>query len=161
MAIRPCGFDSRSWYRSLAAMRGFSFLLILFILINIFTNYSVQETKSLTSVAEFHKTFQHTIFPEPEVPNSKKRELRVSLFAEELKELVVGIQNGDKVEIADALFDIRYVLAGTVLEFGLADQFKSLFDEVQHSNLSQASETEEEVQPTLTPYQSQGEEYFL
>jgi len=120
----------------------------------------MQDPKSLTSVAEFHKTFQHPILPEPMVPDARRCKLRVSLIAEELKELEEGIQNGDIVEIADALCDIQYVLAGAVLEFGLADKFKELFDEVQRSNMSKACKTEEEAQATVSHYQSQGIECF-
>lgn len=120
----------------------------------------MQDPKSLTSVAEFHKTFKHPILPEPQVPDAKRCDLRVSLIAEELKELEEGIQNGDIVEIADALCDIQYVLAGAVLEFGLAEKFKELFDEVQRSNMSKACTTEEEARATVTHYQSQGVECF-
>jgi predicted HAD superfamily Cof-like phosphohydrolase len=121
---------------------------------------TMQDPKSLTSVAEFHKTFKHPILPDPKVPDSKRCELRVALIAEELKELEEGIQNEDIVEIADALCDIQYVLAGAVLEFGLADKFKVLFDEVQRSNMSKACKTEEEAKATVSHYESQGVECF-
>jgi predicted HAD superfamily Cof-like phosphohydrolase len=84
----------------------------------------------------------------------------VSLIAEELKELEEGIRNGDIVEIADALCDIQYVLSGAVLEFGLAEKFKELFDEVQRSNMSKACKTEEEAKATVAHYQNQGVECF-
>jgi predicted HAD superfamily Cof-like phosphohydrolase len=120
----------------------------------------MQDPKSLTSVAEFHKTFQHPILTEPQIPEPSRCELRVSLIAEELKELVEGINNEDIVEIADALCDIQYVLAGAVLEFGLAAKFKSLFDEVQRSNMSKACHSEKEAQATVIHYQSQGVDCF-
>lgn len=120
----------------------------------------MQDPKSLTSVAEFHKTFQHPILPEPQIPEPNRCELRVSLIAEELKELEEGIKNEDIVEIADALCDIQYVLAGAVLEFGLAAKFKSLFDEVQRSNMSKACNSEKEAQATVIHYQSQGVDCF-
>jgi predicted HAD superfamily Cof-like phosphohydrolase len=120
----------------------------------------MQDPKSLTSVAEFHRTFKHPILPEPMVPDAQRCDLRVSLIAEELKELEEGIRNGDIVEIADALCDIQYVLSGAVLEFGLAEKFKELFDEVQRSNMSKACKTEEEAKATVAHYQNQGVECF-
>ncbi|WP_286849963.1 nucleoside triphosphate pyrophosphohydrolase family protein, partial [Sphingobacterium sp. UBA7253] len=103
------------------------------------------DPKTLSSVAEFHKTFQHPILDTPTIPSEQRCALRVSLIAEELKELEEAIQDKDLVEIADALCDIQYVLAGAVLEFGLKDKFSALFDEVQRSNMSKACKDEAEA----------------
>ena len=110
------------------------------------------DPKSLTSVAEFHKTFKHPILEKPTIPDEKRCQLRVSLIAEELKELEEAIADKDIVEIADALCDIQYVLSGAVLEFGLADKFSTLFDEVQRSNMSKACKTIEEAEETVKYY---------
>ena len=116
----------------------------------------MQDPKSLSSVAAFHQTFQHPIMAEPTIPDANRCELRVSLIAEELKELQEAIENKDIVEVADALCDIQYVLSGAILEFGLGEKFKVLFDEVQRSNMSKACETIEEAEKTVSYYQSQG-----
>lgn len=116
----------------------------------------MQDPKSLTSVAAFHQTFKHPILPEPQIPDAKRCNLRVSLIAEELKELEEGIKNQDIVEVADALCDIQYVLSGAILEFGLADKFKALFDEVQRSNMSKACKSLTEAEQTVIHYQNQG-----
>ncbi len=110
------------------------------------------DPKTLTAVAEFHKTFKHPVLDEPTIPNEKRCQLRVSLIAEELKELEEAIANNDIVEVADALCDIQYVLSGAVLEFGLADKFSALFDEVQRSNMSKACKTIEEAEETVRYY---------
>src|SRR3954451_8936389 len=106
----------------------------------------------LNNVAEFHKTFNHPILPNPTIPSEQRCKLRVSLIAEELKELEEAIQNKDIVEVADALCDIQYVLAGAVLEFGLGEKFKALFEEVQRSNMSKACTSEEEAKHTVEHY---------
>lgn len=116
----------------------------------------MQDPKSLTSVAAFHQTFKHPVLPQPQIPDTNRCQLRVSLIAEELKELEEGIKNRDIVEIADALCDIQYVLSGAILEFGLADKFKDLFDEVHRSNMSKACRTVAEAEQTVTHHQSQG-----
>ncbi len=110
---------------------------------------------SLNQVAEFHKTFQHPILPTPQIPSQERCELRVSLIAEELEELKEAIADKDMVEIADALCDIQYVLSGAVLEFGLGEKFRTLFDEVQRSNMSKACESEEEAKKTVAYYKEE------
>ena len=112
----------------------------------------MQDPKSLTSVAEFHKTFQHPVLESPQIPSEARCKLRVSLIAEELKELEEAIADQNIVEIADALCDIQYVLSGAILEFGLKDKFAELFDEVQRSNMSKACKTKEEAEETIRHY---------
>jgi predicted HAD superfamily Cof-like phosphohydrolase len=107
---------------------------------------------SLNQVAEFHRTFQHPIKENPGIPSPTRCKLRVSLIAEELDELQEAIEDGDLVEIADALCDIQYVLSGAVLEFGLGEKFTTLFNEVQRSNMSKACSTEEEAKATVAYY---------
>lgn len=113
------------------------------------------DPKTLTSVAEFHKTFQHPILDTPQIPAENRCNLRVSLIAEELKELEEAIQAKDIVEIADALCDIQYVLSGAVLEFGLKDKFNALFEEVQRSNMSKACKSVEEAEATMKHYKEE------
>ncbi|MEM7551517.1 MAG: nucleoside triphosphate pyrophosphohydrolase family protein [Bacteroidota bacterium] len=118
----------------------------------------MQQPDSLNQVAEFHKTFQHPVLEKPTIPDPKRCTLRVELLSEELKELDQAIKDQDIVEIADALCDLQYVLSGAVLEFGLGDRFKDLFDEVQRSNMSKACENEEEAKATVEHYKSKGTE---
>ena len=117
---------------------------------------------SLNQVAEFHKTFKHPILSTPRIPSKARCDLRVSLIAEELKELREAIQDNDMVEIADALCDIQYVLSGAVLEFGLGDKFVELFNEVQRSNMSKACSSKEEAEETIAFYKKEKdtEAYF-
>lgn len=114
------------------------------------------DPKTLSSVAEFHKTFQHPILDKPTIPSQTRCDLRVALIAEELKELEEAIVNKDLIEIADALCDIQYVLSGAVLEFGFKDKFSDLFEEVQRSNMSKACKSEEEAKLTQSHYLEKG-----
>lgn len=115
----------------------------------------------LEAVADFHKTFNHPVLDSPQIPDPKRSALRVSLIAEELKELQEGIANGNIVEVADALADIQYVLAGAILEFGLGDSFGALFDEVQRSNMSKQCETMAVAEATVAHYAAQGVEGYI
>ena len=112
----------------------------------------MKQPESLELVAEFHRTFHHPILSEPAIPDKKRCDLRVALIAEELKEMETAILENDIVGVADALADIQYVLSGAILEFGLGDKFKALFEEVQRSNMSKACRTEEEARQTVEHY---------
>lgn len=110
------------------------------------------EPQALSDVAQFHDTFNAPILDTPQIPSAERCALRVALLQEELNELKEAIEDKDIVEIADALADLQYVLSGAVLEFGLGDKFKSLFDEVQRSNMSKACATLEEAEATREAY---------
>lgn len=121
----------------------------------------MKQPDALNLVAEFHKTFKHPILDKPAIPSEDRCKLRVALIAEELKELEVAILEKDIVEVADALCDIQYVLAGAILEFGLGEKFKALFEEVQRSNMSKACTSEDEAKKTVAHYlQKDGTECY-
>jgi predicted HAD superfamily Cof-like phosphohydrolase len=112
----------------------------------------MKQPDALNLVADFHNTFKHPILKDPGIPGEDRCKLRVALIAEELKELEVAILEKDIVEVADALCDIQYVLSGAILEFGLGDKFKDLFEEVQRSNMSKACKSEDEAKATVEHY---------
>lgn len=113
----------------------------------------MEQPETLKLVSEFHKTFKHPILATPAIPDEKRCKLRVALIAEELKEFEVAILENDIVAVADALCDIQYVLSGAILEFGLGEKFKSLFEEVQRSNMSKACNSEAEAKETIAHYE--------
>jgi predicted HAD superfamily Cof-like phosphohydrolase len=114
----------------------------------------MKQPDALNLVAEFHQTFQHPVLPQPAIPSEDRCKLRVALLAEELKELEVAILEKDIVEVADALCDLQYVLAGAILEFGLGEKFAALFEEVQRSNMSKACASEDEAKATVEHYKA-------
>lgn len=116
----------------------------------------MKQLDSLNQVAEFHRTFKHPIQEIPVIPAEDRCRLRVALLAEELKELEVAILQKDIVEVADALCDLQYVLSGAVLEFGLGEKFRDLFDEVQRSNMSKACNSVAEAEETMKYYREKG-----
>jgi predicted HAD superfamily Cof-like phosphohydrolase len=75
-------------------------------------------------------------------------------LAEELKELQQAVDDNNLIEVADALCDLQYVLAGAILEFGLGEKFKELFDEVHRSNMSKACKSVEEANLTIDHYKN-------
>jgi predicted HAD superfamily Cof-like phosphohydrolase len=113
---------------------------------------------ALAAVAEFHRTFKLPIQPAPASAPADRARLRINLLQEELDELKQAIAQDDLVEIADALADLQYVLAGAVLEFGMGDRFKVIFDEVHRSNMSKTCATREEAEATLAHYRDLGQD---
>jgi len=114
----------------------------------------IKDTHALNQVAEFHTTFKHPVIKTPAIPSKERCNLRIALLAEELKELQQAVDDNDLVEVADALCDLQYVLAGAILEFGLGEKFKDLFDEVHRSNMSKACKTIEEATQTMEHYKN-------
>ena len=121
----------------------------------------MEQLDALNQVAQFHRTFKHPIEAEPIIPAPERCRLRVSLLREELQELEEAIANNDLVEVADALCDIQYVLSGAVLEFGLGDKFRMLFDEVQRSNMSKTCKSLAEAEATVAHYEAKGTECYI
>jgi Phosphoribosyl-ATP pyrophosphohydrolase. len=112
----------------------------------------MQTPDSLNQVAQFHNTFKHPILESPTIPPENRCNLRVALIAEELKELEVAILEKDIVAWPMPCATFSTYLSGAVLEFGLGEQFKALFDEVQRSNMSKACKSEEEAAQTVQHY---------
>ncbi len=119
------------------------------------------DVRALSKVAEFHRAFDLPILEKPQIPNMKRCELRINLIDEELQELKEAIADGDLTEAADAFADLQYVLSGAILEFGLADRFLEIFDEVQRSNMSKRCRSREEAERTLKYYQEQNVEGMI
>ena len=65
--------------------------------------------------------------------------------------------SADLVEVADALADIQYALAGAVHECGLGSRFGALFNEVQRSNMSKACKSREVAERTVAHYEALGQ----
>lgn len=107
---------------------------------------------ALNQVAEFHETFNAPILDNPQIPSKERCDLRINLMQEELNEIKEAIKNDDLVEISDGLCDLMYVLAGSILEFGLGEKFVNLFNEVQRSNMSKACNSSDEAQKTIEHY---------
>ena len=55
---------------------------------------------------------------------------------EENEEYLEAAQNGDIVEVADALGDMLYILCGTMLKHGMKEKIAEVFQEIQRSNMS-------------------------
>lgn len=97
--------------------------------------------QALKKVREFHKTYGCFTADKLGLPlpvTHEVRELRRKLFDEECQELYDAEMNNDIVEIADALADIVYIVAGTALAYGIP--LDKVFDEVHASNMSKLGE---------------------
>lgn len=103
----------------------------------------VKMSKKIKDVTEFRNAAKLTINTKPTNINMDAARLHFNLLAEELDEYWEAVNiakhkdvNEGLVEVLDALVDLRYVLEGAVLEFGLQDYFDEAWNEVHRSNMS-------------------------
>lgn len=87
-------------------------------------------------VAEFHN--KHGILPDHDLQNYAVADLRYALIAEELQEFSDGLAAGDKVEVADALGDLLYVVLGAAEVYGI--DIDRVFREIHRSNMTKVSD---------------------
>ena len=94
-----------------------------------------------SSVKKFHESFKIGYNNSPVADLGKeKHKLRFDLMAEENNEYLEAADNGDLIEVADALGDMLYILCGTIIEHGLQDKIDDVFNEIQRSNMSKLDE---------------------
>ena len=93
--------------------------------------------EKIEAVYEFHRVFGIGNNERPEHNIGKEDYLlRHRLMHEENEEYLEAAENGDLVEIADALGDMMYILYGTICKHGLQHRIADIFDEIHRSNMS-------------------------
>ena len=93
--------------------------------------------KPIDAVTDFHKAFGLTINNSPTLKLPEEvLQLRYDLMKEENEEYLEAVTNRDKLEMADALGDMLYILCGTIIEHGMQNKIEEVFDEIQKSNMS-------------------------
>lgn len=91
----------------------------------------------IKAVQEFHEAFGLGVAKTPVARlTDQKLKLRYDLMDEENKEYLEAAENGDLIEVADALGDMLYILCGTILEHGMQHKIEEVFNEIQRSNMS-------------------------
>ena len=96
--------------------------------------------KQIEQVKEFQKAFGQVINTEPTLVDINLAVLRFKLMTEENNEYADAVIDNNLVEIADAVGDMMYILAGTILTHGLEDKIELIFDEIHRSNMSKLDE---------------------
>ena len=100
----------------------------------------------VNEVEEFNSTFGKPNNYEPTIPERKEWMFVYDFIQEELAEYKEACENGDIVEVLDALCDITYVSLGNgAMLHGLKGKVWNAYQEVQASNMSKACKTEEEA----------------
>lgn len=94
-------------------------------------------SKVIDHVRDFHNAFGIENREEPTAHiDDKTILLRYKLMREENEEYLEAAENGDVVEVADALGDMLYILCGTILSHGMQYKIAEVFEEIQRSNMS-------------------------
>jgi len=97
-------------------------------------------------VEEFNSTFGKPNNYEPTIPEEKEWKFVYDFILEELEEYKRACEQGNIVEILDALCDIAYVSIGNgTMLHGLKDKILPAYEEVQASNMSKSCSTQEEA----------------
>ena len=89
--------------------------------------------KVMKAIEEFHAVFDEAAPSTPTLPELRERKLRRKLLKEEFLEYKQAENTNDIVEIADALADMVYIIAGTAHKYGI--NLEAVFDEVHASNM--------------------------
>ena len=93
--------------------------------------------ETIQAVETFHNAFGIANNEKPTVDLSENDiKLRHRLMHEENEEYLEAAENGDLVEVADALGDMLYILCGTILKHGMQHKIAEVFQEIQRSNMS-------------------------
>ena len=90
----------------------------------------------IASLLEFNNAFEIPKIENPGIGSEELIELRIKLLQEEVAEYAEAARGGDLVEVLDALADIAYILAGTVINHGMQHVFDDAFAEVHRSNMA-------------------------
>lgn len=90
----------------------------------------------VASLLEFNQAFDIPKLDSPGLGSKELVELRIKLLEEEVREYAEAARSGDLVEVLDALADIGYILAGTVINHGMQNIYDDAFNEVHRSNMA-------------------------
>ena len=88
------------------------------------------------SLLEFNEAFEIPKLDSPDLGPNEMIELRIKLLREEVEEYAEAARSGDLVEVLDALADIGYILAGTIINHGMQKIYDDAFNEVHRSNMA-------------------------
>ena len=88
------------------------------------------------SLLEFNEAFDIPKLESPSLGPDELIELRIKLLEEEVREYAEAARSGDLVEVLDALADIGYILAGTIINHGMQGIYDDAFNEVHRSNMA-------------------------
>jgi len=113
--------------------------------------FSKDDVPFVNEVETFNATFGKPNSYEPTIPEKKEWQFVYDFVLEELEEYRQACENGNIVEVLDAICDIAYVsLGNATMLHGLKDKIWPAYQEVQASNLSKSCSTEEEAMATVT-----------
>lgn len=101
--------------------------------------------KQVKQVQEFHTKFKQPVGKSLNFVEYGRAKLRFNLMKEENEEYMDAVDQGDLVEIADALGDMLYILCGTIVEHGMQDKIVEVFDDIHRSNMSKLGEDGEPI----------------
>jgi predicted HAD superfamily Cof-like phosphohydrolase len=102
--------------------------------------------EKIEAVKRFHTAYKLGYSDTPKATlGEAKNLLRYKLMREENEEYLEAANNGNLIEVADALGDMLYILCGTIIEHGLQHKIDAIFEEIQKSNMSKLGDNGEPI----------------
>lgn len=98
--------------------------------------------EQLEDLERFQKAFNSTYNETPTLLSEEDWKLRYKLSLEELEEYKEACEQGDIVEIFDAILDRLFLAFGDAVSHGLQDKLIDGFNEVVRSNMSKLDNNE-------------------
>ena len=98
--------------------------------------------EQLKDLERFQKAFNSTYNETPTLLSEEDWKLRYKLSLEELEEYKEACEQGDIVEIFDAILDRLFLAFGDAVSHGLQDKLIDGFNEVVRSNMSKLDNNE-------------------
>jgi predicted HAD superfamily Cof-like phosphohydrolase len=112
--------------------------------------FSEVDVPFVNEVETFNATFGKPNNYEPTIPEKKEWQFVYDFILEELEEYRQACEEGNIVEVLDAICDITYVsLGNATMLHGLKDKIWPAYQEVQASNMSKSCPTKEEAMATV------------
>lgn len=94
----------------------------------------------LMKVKQFHDTYDIPIATFPQVIEVKEGAVRLNLMYEEMVETQNATRREDLTEVFDGIGDQLYILAGTILKYGMQEIIIDGFNAIHDSNMTKLSE---------------------
>jgi predicted HAD superfamily Cof-like phosphohydrolase len=89
----------------------------------------------INQVREFMFMSDQEINHSPRLVSPELSKLRYELMKEENEEYLTACEDGNLVEIADALGDELYILVGTILTHGMQHKIEDVFNLIHSNNM--------------------------
>lgn len=110
----------------------------------------------LEQLDHFQRTFRSHFATSPTLVDKEVSTLRYNLLLEELNEYKEACENGDLVEVLDAIVDILFLTFGTAITHGMDGVLEEAWNRVVENNMSKEIKSLKLATDSVQFYQDKG-----